>query len=295
MSVRILFPGPLSTIQDAGRFGYLKSGIGTSGVMDREAYETANRLLQNTAGEAVIEATLLGPALLSDSDCVCCITGADMTPTLDGRSVPMYQPFLIRAGQTLSLFAAVNGCRSYLAFAGGIDVPLVLGSHSTNLKCRLGGYQGRALQKDDVLSLGPATADVSSLLQNRAPKPFFSSPVTVRVIEGPQAEYFTKRGKQTFYGRPYTVSPESDRMGYRLEGPAVESENGVDIVSDGIAFGAVQIPPSGKPIILLSDRQTTGGYAKIATVISKDIPRLAQLKPGDQVLFEKTDLSKIQS
>lgn len=295
MSIRILFPGPLSTIQDAGRFGYLKSGIGTSGVMDRESYETANRLLQNTAGEAVIEATLLGPALLFDSDCVCCITGADMTPTLDGQSVPMYQPFLIRAGQTLSLSAAVNGCRSYLAFAGGIDVPLVLGSRSTNLKCRLGGYQGRALQKDDVLSLGPATADVSSLLQNKAPKPFFSSPVTVRVIEGPQAEYFTKRGKQTFYGHPYTVSPESDRMGYRLEGPSVESENGVDIVSDGIAFGAVQIPPSGKPIILLSDRQTTGGYAKIATVISKDIPRLAQLKPGDQVLFEKTDLSKIQS
>lgn len=295
MSIRILFPGPLSTVQDAGRFGYLKSGIGTSGVMDREAYETANRLLQNTAGEAVIEATLLGPALFSDSDCVCCITGADMAPRLDGQSVPMYRPFLIRAGQTLSLSAAVNGCRSYLAFAGGIDVPLVLGSRSTNLKCRLGGYQGRALQKDDVLSLGPATADVSALLQNKAPKPFFSSSVTVRVIEGPQAEYFTKRGKQTFYGCPYVVSPESDRMGYRLEGPAVESENGVDIVSDGIALGAVQIPPSGKPIILLSDRQTTGGYAKIATVISKDIPRLAQLKPGDQVLFEKTDLSKIQS
>lgn len=294
MSIKILSAGPLSTVQDAGRFGYLKSGVGTSGVMDREAYETANRLLQNTNHEAVIEATLLGPTLFFDSGCVCCITGADMTPLLDGQPAPMYRPFLINAGQTLSLSGAVNGCRSYLAFAGGIDVPFALGSRSTDLKCRLGGYQGRALQKDDILSIGPSAADVSDLLQNKASQPFFSSSVTVRVIEGPQAEYFTDRGKQAFYGRPYVVSPESDRMGYRLEGPAVESRQGVDIVSDGIAFGAVQIPPSGKPIILLSDRQTTGGYAKIATVISGDIPKLAQLKPGDQILFEKTDLSKIQ-
>lgn len=294
MSIKVLSAGPLSTIQDAGRFGYLKSGIGTSGVMDREAYDTANRLLQNTNGEAVIETTLMGPTLLFDQDCICCITGADMMPMLDGQSVPMYQPFLIKAQQTLSFSFAVNGCRGYLAFAGGIDVPLALGSRSTNLKCRLGGYQGRALQTDDILSIGSSNANASDLLHNAAPKPSFSSSVTVRVIEGPQAEYFTDQGKQTFYGRSFAVAPESDRMGYRLDGPGVESKDGVDIVSDGIAYGAVQIPPNGKPIILLSDRQTTGGYAKIATVVSKDIPKIAQLKPGDQIRFQRVELTQIQ-
>ena len=294
MSMQIILAGPLSTIQDSGRTGYLKSGIGTSGVMDRESYETANRLLGNSRNEAVIEATLMGPVISFDSDCVCCITGADMSPQLDKTPVAMYRPFLIRAGQTLSLSMAVNGCRSYIGFAGGIDVPCVLGSRSTNLKCHMGGFKGRALQNGDILSLGFTDADPSGLIHNQAAKPVFASSITVRVIEGPQAEYFTDKGKHDFYHHPYVVSPESDRMGYRMEGPAIENVNGVDIVSDGIAPGSIQVPPSGKPIILLADRQTTGGYAKIATVISEDISKIAQLKPGDTIVFQKVDIKQIQ-
>lgn len=294
MSMKIITAGPLSTIQDAGRFGYVKSGIGTSGCLDQASYQTANKLLQNVQGEAVIEATLMGPTITFDSDCVCCITGADMLPMLDHTSVPMYQPFFIRAGQTLSMSMAVNGCRSYIAFAGGIDVPVVLKSRSTNLKCHLGGYKGRSLQNGDILSLGHSTADAAALLKNKADKPVFSASVTARVIEGPQADYFTDKGKQDFYHHTYIVSQESDRMGYRLDGTAIENVNGVDIVSDGIALGSIQVPPNGKPIVLLADRQTTGGYAKIATVISKDIPKLAQLKPGDQIHFQKVDIEQIQ-
>lgn len=302
MSFKVITAGPLSTIQDKGRFGYQQFGIGTNGVMDRNAYQTANQLLENQGNEAAIETTLLGPTLTFDAPCICIITGADIQPSLDNLPVKMYQPFYIRTGQTLSTSMAVNGCRSYIAFKGGINVPELMDSRSTNLKCHIGGFMGRALQNGDTISLFTDEPEIactisedSPILSKSAPAVSFDTDVVIRVVEGPQDNYFTEKGKHEFYHGHYEVTPESDRMGYRLEGPAIENINGVDIVSDGIALGSIQVPSNGKPIILLSDRQTTGGYAKIATVISRDISKLAQLKPGDHIRFQKITVEEAQN
>lgn len=298
MSVKVIIPGVLTTVQDAGRYGYQSSGIQTSGVMDHKAYEEANALVGNTGGEAVLEATLFGGMMEVTADTVAAVTGADMEPKVNNVPCGMNRPVLLRAGDTLSLDMAKSGCRSYIAFAGGVDVPVVLGSRSTNMKCRMGGYEGRPLQTGDAFETGlwgeEAAERYEEVRDRSFPAEAYTSPIEVRVIEGPQAEYFTEKGKETFYSARYTISDQSDRMGYRLEGEAIESVDGTDIISDGIAFGAVQVPASGRPIVLLADRQTTGGYAKIATVCSFDIPRLVQGKPGDTVCFRRISLEEAQ-
>ena len=298
MSVKVIIPGALTTVQDAGRYGYQSSGIQTSGVMDHKAYEEANALVGNTGGEAVLEATLFGGVMEVTADTVAAVTGADMEPKVNNVPCGMNRPVLLRAGDTLSLDMAKSGCRSYIAFAGGVDVPVVLGSRSTNMKCRMGGYKGRPLQTGDAFETGlweeEAAERYEEVRDRSFPAEAYTSPIEVRVIEGPQAEYFTEKGKETFYSARYTISDQSDRMGYRLEGEAIESVDGTDIISDGIAFGAVQVPASGRPIVLLADRQTTGGYAKIATVCSFDIPRLVQGKPGDTVCFRRISLEEAQ-
>ena len=298
MSVKVIIPGALTTVQDTGRYGYQSSGIQTSGVMDHKAYEEANALVGNTGGEAVLEATLFGGMMEVTADTVAAVTGADMEPKVNNVPCGMNRPVLLRAGDTLSLDMAKSGCRSYIAFAGGVDVPVVLGSRSTNMKCRMGGYEGRPLQTGDAFETGlwgeEAAERYEEVRDRSFPAEAYTSPIEVRVIEGPQAEYFTEKGKETFYSARYTISDQSDRMGYRLEGEAIESVDGTDIISDGIAFGAVQVPASGRPIVLLADRQTTGGYAKIATVCSFDIPRLVQGKPGDTVCFRRISLEEAQ-
>ena len=298
MSVKVIIPGALTTVQDAGRYGYQSSGIQTSGVMDHKAYEEANALVGNTGGEAVLEATLFGGMMEVTADTVAAVTGADMEPKVNNVPCGMNRPVLLRAGDTLSLDMAKSGCRSYIAFAGGVDVPVVLGSRSTNMKCRMGGYEGRPLQTGDAFETGlwgeEAAERYEEVRDRSFPAEAYTSPIEVRVIEGPQAEYFTEKGKETFYSARYVISDQSDRMGYRLEGEAIESVDGTDIISDGIAFGAVQVPASGRPIVLLADRQTTGGYAKIATVCSFDIPRLVQGKPGDTVCFRRISLEEAQ-
>ncbi len=298
MSVKVIIPGALTTVQDAGRYGYQSSGIQTSGVMDHKAYEEANALVGNTGGEAVLEATLFGGVMEVTADTVAAVTGADMEPKVNNVPCGMNRPVLLRAGDTLSLDMAKSGCRSYIAFAGGVDVPVVLGSRSTNMKCRMGGYEGRPLQTGDAFETGlwgeEAAERYEEVRDRSFPAEAYTSPIEVRVIEGPQAEYFTEKGKETFYTARYTISDQSDRMGYRLEGEAIESVDGTDIISDGIAFGAVQVPAGGRPIVLLADRQTTGGYAKIATVCSFDIPRLVQGKPGDTVCFRRISLEEAQ-
>ena len=298
MSVKVIIPGALTTVQDAGRYGYQSSGIQTSGVMDHKAYEEANALVGNTGGEAVLEATLFGGMMEVTADTVAAVTGADMEPKVNNVPCGMNRPVLLRAGDTLSLDMAKSGCRSYIAFAGGVDVPVVLGSRSTNMKCRMGGYKGRPLQTGDAFETGlwgeEAAERYEEVRDRSFPAEAYTSPIEVRVIEGPQAEYFTEKGKETFYSARYTISDQSDRMGYRLEGEAIESVDGTDIISDGIAFGAVQVPASGRPIVLLADRQTTGGYAKIATVCSFDIPRVVQGKPGDTVCFRRISLEEAQ-
>lgn len=304
MAIKVLVPGPLTTVQDTGRFGYQQFGMPCSGVMDPEAYKKANRLVGNEKGEAVLEFTLLGGMYLFDQDALIALSGADMDPTVNGTPVPMNRPLLVKAGSTLFLGPARSGCRTYLAAAGGILVPSVMGSRSTNLRCGIGGFEGRALQKGDVLMLSPQNPNAPNTIaadlernlegQTECPSefpvhPVYPSCITLRVIEGPQADYFTEKGLYTFYSGVYTMTEESDRMGCRMEGPSIESIHGTDIISDGIVFGSIQVTPAGLPIVLMADRQTTGGYAKIATVCYSDLPLLAQCRPGASIRFQKMD------
>ena len=292
MKLHVLSPGPMTTIQDAGRHGYVASGIGVSGVMDQDAYEAANYLVGNRYGEAVLEATLMGPSIQFDADCICAVTGADMGTKIGNKPVEPYRPFWVQSGQVLTMGYAQTGCRGYLAVQGGFEVPIVMGSRSTNLKCALGGYEGRALKAGDVLEVPDESR--STVMDRKRRQQVYEQEVTVRVIPGPQADAFTEKGFRTLWEQSFSVSAKSDRMGLRLDGPVIETKEGSDIVSDGIALGAIQVTSGGQPIILLADRQTTGGYAKIGTVCSFDIPKLAQLKPGGIIHFEEITVEAAQ-
>ena len=294
MAVKIVLPGAVMTVQDGGRYGYQEAGVQVSGAMDQMSFRNANYLVGNEETEAVLEVTLFGGTLEFTEDTITAITGADMEPVVDGDPVEMNCPLLIRKGQILTLGMTRQGCRTYLAFAGGIDVPLVMGSRSTTLKCAFGGYGGRALKAGDVLELGKPKLSFDRVKKRRTKGIETEKIIEVRAVPGPQQEYFTEAGEKAFYSGTYTITDQSDRMGYRLKGPLVESKNGTDIISDAIPLGAVQIPPSGQPIVLLADRQTTGGYAKIAVVCSFDIPKLVQGRPGDKVRFLKTDVKTAQ-
>ena len=292
MKLHVITPGPFTTIQDGGRFGYTAYGIGTSGAMDLDAYNTANWLVGNKHGEAVLEATMMGPSILFDDDCICAVTGADMGTMIGNRPVEPYRPFWVQAGQTLTMGFAKSGCRGYLAVQGGFQVPSVMGSRSTNLKVQLGGIEGRVLKRDDVLTVPDEHR--SAIMDRKRRAPEYSQNVTVRVVLGPQEDYFTKQGISTLLSETYSVSNQSDRMGLRLDGATIETKAGSDIVSDGITLGSIQITSSGQPIVLMADRQTTGGYAKIGTVCSFDIPLLAQLKPGATVTFRAVTVEQAQ-
>lgn len=282
MKITFLAAGSLTTVQDGGRTGSLALGMPAAGVMDPRAYEEANRLVGNRPGAAVLEATIFGPTLSFDGDGLCALTGADLGAMLDDTPVARGVSFAVKAGQTLKLGFATEGCRGYIAFRGGIDVPLVMGSRSTDLKCRVGGLAGRAIKAGDVLDIGQEgiLAPV-----DRLPVAPCLQDVTVHAVLGPQADAFTDAGMETFLHTAWQLSPASDRMGLRLTGGVIESIDGVDVVSDGIVFGSVQVTPKGQPIILMADHGTTGGYAKIATVCSFDLPLLAQLKPGGIIRF----------
>lgn len=294
MSVRVLISGALTTVQDLGRYGCQSLGIGTSGVMDEDACKKANYLVGNEDNEAVLEATLFGGTMEITEDTVMAVTGADMPLLKNGAGIAANRPVEIKAGDVIELGMAVEGCRTYIAFAGGIDVPAVMGSRSTNLKCKMGGYEGRPLKTGDELPIGKGGKSYEEVKNRTVEVCSYLPQITVRVIEGPQDEYFTEAGKKTFYQETYTISDRSDRMGYRLDGPAVESIGGTDIISDGIALGSVQISSGGQPMVLLADRQTTGGYAKIAVVCSFDIPKLAQGRPGDKVRFVRITTEEAQ-
>lgn len=295
MSIEVLHPGLLTTVQDLGRTGYQRFGVSVSGAVDPRSAAVANILAGNPDGEAVLECTVLGPQLRFDAPAVIAVTGADLGPTLDGVPVENYRALRVQAGQTLRFTGPKCGCRAYLAVSGGLDVPEVMGSRSTYMKAKIGGWHGRKLEKGDVLPLrAPGTEPKA--LENRALAPEFRgrSEYTLRVVMGPQDNAFTPGGVSAFLSGVYTVTPEFDRMGCRMEGPEIEHNGSADILSDGIAFGAVQVPDSGQPIVMLADRQTTGGYTKIANVISADFRILGQLKSGDRVRFEKVSLAAAQ-
>lgn len=284
-------PGVLTTIQDEGRYGYEQFGMSPAGPMDGTAFRTANLLVGNPEGESALEATVLGPTLRFDQDNVVAVTGADMAPILNGRPCPMYQAVAVKAGDRLALGAAKTGCRAYIAFAGGLDVPQVMGSRATALQNKVGGFQGRKLAKGD--SLGFRAPNPALLLPRTAPVPaHVGREVVIRVILGPQDDAFTEEGVRTFLSQPYAVSKDFDRMGCRLEGPVIRHKTDGNIISDGMVTGAIQVPTSGQPIIMLAERQTVGGYTKIATVISADLPLVGQRKTGDVIRFQAVSVEQ---
>lgn len=283
MKLTILSPGPLTTVQDSGRFGALGKGFSPGGAMDMDAMTVANLLVGNAPGVGVLEMTMLGITARFDCETVIALTGADMSTRLNDEPIARYASIAVHPGDILSMKAAKNGVRAYLSVAGGFDLPLVMGSVSTNLKCALGGFQGRKLKTGDELPLNQSGAPF--LPRQVSPPEDYPDCISLRVLLGPQDDAFTQKGIDTFLGCEYTVTDKADRMGIRLSGEIIESKNGVDILSDGIAAGSVQIPASGTPIIMMADRQTTGGYAKIATVISADLSRAAQAQPGTRIRF----------
>ena len=295
MSITVLNPGLMTTVQDQGRIGYQQFGVSVSGVMDPRSAALANILVGNDEKEAVLECTMMGPHLqFNQANCIA-ITGGDLMPTLDGKPIPNYTAVKVEAGQVLKFTMPKSGCRAFIAFAGGLDIPEVMGSRSTYMKAKIGGMEGRKLQKDDVIGFRAPKAELKNMnFRSMASEFVPRKEYTIRVVLGPQDDYFTDAGIQTFLSQVYTVTAEFDRMGCRLEGEAIAHKEGGDIISDGIAFGAIQVPSSGKPIIMLGDRQTTGGYTKIANVISVDFRILAQLKQGDKVRFEQVSVKFAQ-
>lgn len=297
MGFTVIQAGPMTTVQDKGRFGYMEYGIGQSGVMDADAYDQANALAGNSENAAVLEMTLLGPELMFDDTMLIAYTGADMQASIDGTAMNRGKACLVFKGQKVRFGMARTGVRAYLAVAGGIDVPLVMGSRSTDMKCHIGGFFGRKLQNGDrVKTFVREDSDrrLHKLLSREASQQDYTNENTVRVILGPQEDYFTEKGMRTFTEAAYTISPDSDRMGIRMDGLAIEGRDKMDIVSDGIVFGSVQITSAGQPIVMMADHQTTGGYAKIATVIKEDLPLLAQARPGDRIRFKRIEIADIR-
>ncbi|MCL5109906.1 MAG: biotin-dependent carboxyltransferase family protein [Chloroflexi bacterium] len=294
MVLEVLEGGLLTTVQDLGRHGYEGYGVPVAGAMDAFALQAANALVGNDLGEAGLELTVIGPRLRATEGCLLGLAGADLGCVLDGQPLAPWRSYWLPAGATLSFGGPRSGCRTYLAVAGGVDLPLVLGSRSTYLRGGFGGYKGRALRAGDVLALSaPAGRRLASPSAARFLALTYGDEPVVRVLLGPQADRFTAAGMATFLDSTYEVSGDSDRMGSRLKGPRIEHTRGPDVISDGIALGSVQVPGDGQPIVMLADRQTTGGYTKIATVIDADIQLLAQCLPGaSRVRFQAVDLDE---
>jgi len=288
--IRVLEPGPQTTVQDAGRAGHMRYGIPPSGPVDRPSFALANRLVGNPDGAAALEFTLVGPRVRAEAPCSIAVTGADVPVTLNDAPAPAWTTLALAKGDVVKIGAARTGVRGYVAFAGGVEVPPVLGSRATYLRGRLGGLRGRALARDDVFRLQPGPIPRRRAVPPAA-RPQWGGDIVLRVVLGPQADRFTDEGVAVFLGSAYEVLPQSDRMGARLNGPRIAHARGHDIISDGIALGAVQVPGDGQPIVLLVDRQSTGGYTKIATVCSFDIARVGQAKPGQRLRFTAVDVS----
>ncbi|MET3558960.1 biotin-dependent carboxylase-like uncharacterized protein [Streptococcus rupicaprae] len=295
MGIRILKPGLMTTVQDLGRNGYQSQGFGVSGVMDVRSFRIANLLIDNPENEAVLEFALVGPTLEFTQDTIIAITGGDFQPTINGEAAPMYTAIYMHKGDVLAFGGARTGSRGYISFSSYLQIPVVMGSRSTNVKVGIGGFKGRKLQADDFIGFRI----------NRLYLPYFLSRTldidefnqeeeTLRVVLGPQDHHFTKQGLHTFLNETYTVTGDFDRMGCRLEGPYIAHKEKADIISDGTTFGSIQVPAHGKPIILLADRQTTGGYAKIATVASVDLPKLVQRKTDHHIRFKAISVEEAQ-
>lgn len=276
--IEIVRAGPLATVQDLGRPGWRDRGLSLCGALDDLALQTGNLLVGNAPDAAGLEFTLGGATLRFHADSCIAITGTDADAQLDGRPVRPWWRQRVRAGQTLKLAAPSERMRSYVAVAGGVDVPVALGSRSTDLKAHFGGLAGRALRDGDRLPLHTGAALPSRTVGMRPP----AWDASVRALPGPEHDDFPA---DAFWGADWAVTPQSNRMGYRLAGPVLARERGAELPSHGVLPGVVQVPPSGQPIALLADAQTTGGYPKIAVVIRADLWKLAQLPLGARLRF----------
>ncbi len=297
MGFEVKDPGPFTTVQDAGRFGYQKFGVTPSGPMDTRAFQLANLLVGNPAGEGALEFTFKGPTLAFDEDEVIAITGGDMQPSLNGKKISRYRAVAVHAGDVLTFsFAAAGGCRGYIAVAGGLDIPEVMGSKSTLAQKKLGGLDGRALKAGDRIGLTAPKKNLPDLARRVLPVPEYpTDEVVLRVVLGPQDDAFSPEEQKKFFWYSFKVTNEYDRQGCRLEReePVKHIKDG-NIITDGISFGAIQVPSTGQPIIMMADRQTTGGYTKIGNVIAVDLPKLAQAKPGMKVRFVRVSIQTAQ-
>ena len=296
-SLIVIKPGLLTTIQDRGRWGWQAQGVPVAGPMDPCSHRLANALAGNDAGAATLEVTMIGPELEFEDERVVSVAGAEFEISVDGRSVPANSAFMVSSGSRLRFGARRRGARAYVAVAGGIAVPLVLGSRATHLVSAMGGVEGRAVKAGDRLPLGdPMRARRAMSAQPLTPVVALpGAHARIRVLAGPQQDHFTSDALDALQSGPYTISPQSDRMGFRLDGPALTHARGADIISDATPLGALQVPASGQPIVLMADRQTAGGYPKIATVIAADMSVAGQLGPGGTMTFSVCSLGEALS
>jgi antagonist of KipI len=318
VTIRVVTGGLQTTVQDLGRPSHQHQGIPGGGAMDRTAMRVGNLLVGNDAHAATLETTLIGPSLVFAEKNLIAVTGADLEAAVGDTPIPPWHPILVPAGATLRFGRAVRGCRAYIAVAGGIDVPPVFGSRSTYLRAEFGGLEGRALRAGDQLALGQSSTlsqRIAATLRARATTPTaqmtvvarwsagvsargsygrYAEDAIVRITRGAHTNLLTEASLAAFVGSRFRVSASSDRMGYRLEGETLSLRTPTELLSEGVAFGTVQLPPGGAPIVLMADRQTTGGYPRIGEVASVDLGVVAQLKPGDQLRFRFISLEEAQ-
>jgi antagonist of KipI len=313
MTIKVLEQGLSTTVQDLGRIGFQQYGVVVGGVMDEVAAKIANILIGNNENDAVVEMTLIGPTLLFEQDTLISLCGADLSASIGGEPVPLWKPIFVKEGSILRFGRPQQGCRTYLAVAGGIDVPLVMESRSTYVRGGIGGYQGRTLQKGDILKCNPNRrhypSDVAKFLRTQIwsgsfktvnwtvsslIKPVYKKDPQIRFMKGPQFDLFTERSKEEFLSEKYKVTPNSDRMGYRLSAKALKLNTAVELLSEAVTMGTIQVPNDGQPIILMADRQTIGGYPKIGYVASIDFPVLSQVMPGENLTFKEISIQDAQ-
>jgi antagonist of KipI len=293
--LEILSPGILTSVQDLGRYGYGRYGVAPSGALDPFALRIANLLVGNRPDQAGLETMLLGPAVKALKDIIVAVTGGNLQPRVNKQPIEMWQSHTLKKNDILSFGSALSGFRAYIAVAGGISVAPVMGSRSTNLPSHFGGLQGRAVEKKDILTSEDLSQDLTAGARSLDASliPAYLNQWLVRVIWGPQDDHFPDESRDMFLSAAYQMSSDSDRTGIRLEGAVIRQKPDVQasIISEGVISGSVQIPGDGKPIIILGET-VTGGYRKIATVISADLALLGQIKPGDAVRFKAVSLNE---
>ena len=296
-AIEVLSPGLQTTIQDLGRFGFGRYGVPPSGALDSFALRIANRLVDNPEDQAGLETTLMGLRLKALTDVCMAVTGAHFRPQINNDPLEMWRSHVLKKDEILSFAGPESGCRAYVAFGGNFKMLSLLGSLSTNLPAGFGGVAGRALQKGDILQIESPHLKLAAAGREARTQciPDYPGSWTLRTVWGPQDADFSDEAKQIFTQSTFAVASQSDRTGIRLDGPRIERKNGTaeSIISEGLIAGSIQVPGDGKPIIILGET-VSGGYRKIATVISADLPSLGQIKPGDEVHFETVSMDAAQ-